>query len=167
MELDSSEIIKINKEIRYEYDLYEGKELTEELIDEIRYVLGLRHAYGLISKKDYTQKEMSLKLYERNIDKKTVSKIIEKLVKEKYIDDENYTKTYIEYKTYSLRRIIFELSKKGISKEKIKNIYNLQEKKEKDRIIEHLKKLENKTKEQKISYLIRQGFLYEDIIEMI
>ena len=88
--------------------------------------------------------------------------IVDKLVKEGYIDDLKYTKAFIHDKllftNYGPLKIKFKLSCLGIDNQIIDDEINkIDEEKIKDRII----KLLNKNK--KIDYIISQGYSYEDI----
>ncbi|NLK62984.1 MAG: regulatory protein RecX [Fusobacteria bacterium] len=168
IELDSGEYIKIDREIKYEYDLYVGKNITKEIVQEINYSYGIKIAYKFISKKDYTEKELYDKLENAEINIESLTKIIEKFINEKYIDDNIYTENYIKLKDmFSYNRIIYELTKKGIKKDIINEKYKEMNINEQNKIRKILVKLGKKTDEQKINYLMRQGFFYEDIIYTI
>ncbi len=166
MLLDSGEILKVNKEIILEYNLSENKVIDENTLSEIQYLLGIRYCYFLIARKDYLAEELKMKLKQRGIDPRIINKIMDKLLKDKYLDDQSYIKNYILNKPYSLRRIMYELSRKGVDESKIKDIYYSLNIDEKERILKYMKKVKGKDINKQISYLMRQGFEYEDIKEV-
>ncbi len=165
--LDSGEIIKIDKDIIYEYDLQEGKMIKESTLKDIEFSFSLRYVYKILGMRDYTKFEIVSKLKTKGVSKNIQAKIIDRLSESKYLDDVSYIKNYISYKSYSSRRVIYELQKKGIKESEIKEILEQEGYSDKLQIEKYLKKIENKTKEQKIAYLLRQGFEYEDILDKI
>ncbi|MDM8534917.1 RecX family transcriptional regulator [Clostridiaceae bacterium HSG29] len=86
----------------FKFDLFVGKELTKELIDEIKmddeYNKCFNKALNYISYQDRTIKEVKDKLYSNEYLDSTINNVIKELLKLHYIDDFEYAKRYIGYK---------------------------------------------------------------------
>ena len=182
--LDTNEIMDISPLIRQKYDL-KVNDSIERFYDEISYEASLEKGIFLISLKDRTKKEVRLKLEEKFWNKNAVLKAIEKLEEFGYLNDLNYTISYIESKTYGKNRISYNLFQKGIDRSTVEKAYlTLDEGKEENIDDIKLEKLidknsrkinssnsrdEKKLKEEQklIQYLARQGFSLDKIFKKL
>lgn len=80
-----------------------------------------------LSYRSRSEKEIREKLRTKNAESRIIEKIIEKLKKYKFIDDEDFAKKWVEnrnkFKPRSLRLIKLELKQKGVSEEIIENLH--------------------------------------------
>ena len=189
--LDNEEIMDVSPLIRQKYNLKVNDDI-ESLYDDISYEASLEKGIFIISLKDRTKKELQTKLNEKYFNTKMVQKAVQKLEELGYINDLDYTISYINNRKYGKNRISYNLFQKGINKETIDKAYNIieeeMEKNIEDRklekaILKHRKKLlvndkekdtslEGKMKrlkeEQKvIQSLARQGFEIEKIFSKL
>ena len=189
--LDNEEIMDVSPLIRQKYNLKVNDDI-ESLYDDISYEASLEKGIFTISLKDRTKKELQTKLNEKYFNTKMVQKAVQKLEELGYINDLDYTISYINNRKYGKNRISYNLFQKGINRETIDKAYNIieeeMEKNIEDRklekaILKHRKKLlvndkekdtslEGKMKrlkeEQKvIQSLARQGFEIEKIFSKL
>jgi len=189
--LDNEEIMDVSPLIRQKYNLKVDDDI-ESLYDDISYEASLEKGIFIISLKDRTKKELQTKLNEKYFNTKMVQKAVQKLEELGYINDLDYTISYINNRKYGKNRISYNLFQKGINRETIDKAYNIieeeMEKNIEDRklekaILKHRKKLlvndkekdtslEGKMKrlkeEQKvIQSLARQGFEIEKIFSKL
>nr|WP_315044947.1 regulatory protein RecX [uncultured Leptotrichia sp.] len=189
--LDNEEIMDVSPLIRQKYNLKVNDDI-ESLYDDISYEASLEKGIFIISLKDRTKKELQTKLNEKYFNTKMVQKAVQKLEELGYINDLDYTISYINNRKYGKNRISYNLFQKGINRETINKAYNIieeeMEKNIEDRklekaILKHRKKLlvddeekdtslEGKMKrlkeEQKvIQSLARQGFEIEKIFSKL
>lgn len=177
--------------IRQKYNLKVNDDI-ESLYDDISYEASLEKGIFIISLKDRTKKELQTKLNEKYFNTKMVQKTVQKLEELGYINDLDYTISYINNRKYGKNRISYNLFQKGINRETIDKAYNIIEeemgknienRKLEKAILKHRKKLlvddeekdtslEGKMKrlkeEQKvIQSLARQGFEIEKIFSKL
>ena len=189
--LDNEEIMDVSPLIRQKYNLKVNDDI-ESLYDDISYEASLEKGIFIISLKDRTKKELQTKLNEKYFNAKMVQKAVQKLEELGYINDLDYTISYINNRKYGKNRISYNLFQKGINRETSDKAYNIieeeMEKNIEDRklekaILKHRKKLlvndkekdtslEGKMKrlkeEQKvIQSLARQGFEIEKIFSKL
>ena len=189
--LDNEEIMDVSPLIRQKYNLKVNDDI-ESLYDDISYEASLEKGIFIISLKDRTKKELQTKLNEKYFNAKMVQKAVQKLEELGYINDLDYTISYINNRKYGKNRISYNLFQKGINRETIDKAYNIieeeMEKNIEDRklekaILKHRKKLlfndkekdtslEGKMKrlkeEQKvIQSLARPGFEIEKIFSKL
>ncbi len=189
--LDNEEIMDVSPLIKQKYNLKVNDDI-ESLYDDISYEASLEKGIFIISLKDRTKKELQTKLNEKYFNTKMVQKAVQKLEELGYINDLDYTISYINNRKYGKNRISYNLFQKGINRETIDKAYNIieeeMEKNIEDRklekaILKHRKKLlvddeekdtslEGKMKrlkeEQKvIQSLARQGFEIEKIFSKL
>lgn len=189
--LDNEEIMDVSPLIRQKYNLKVDDDI-ESLYDDISYEASLEKGIFIISLKDRTKKELQTKLNEKYFNTKMVQKAVQKLEELGYINDLDYTISYINNRKYGKNRISYNLFQKGINRETIDKAYNIieeeMEKNIEDRklekaILKHRKKLlvddeekdtslKGKMKrlkeEQKvIQSLARQGFEIEKIFSKL
>lgn len=162
--LDDEKIVKVSKYISFKYDLENGEEILGEKKDQIIYEILLEEAYKIISRKLYTAKEVVMKLQQKINNIEIIDKIIKKLEENKYINDKEYAKQYIETKKFGRKRVCYELSKKGIKEKEINLAYDELEIDEAEFISFYIRKVAKKDREKQIKYLLRRGFSF-DLIE--
>lgn len=159
--------LKINRNILISYNLKEGKELSEEEYKEMLYELAKNKAYFLLTKSSKTKEEIRRKLVNKFLDKNIVNKVIEKLEKDKYIDDYEYIESFIFSKKYGKARVVFELGAKGIDRRLIEQFYEENEINEKQFIEKYIPKVKRKSLEKIYGFFSRRGFSYEDIKDVL
>ena len=130
--LSTGEIIDISPLIRMRYNLKIGDSINE-YYNEIIYDAAVEKGIFLLSLRDRTKKEITLKLKEKYKNIQMIQRAVKKLEELGYIDDFNYALTFIKNKKYGKQRINFELYQKGINKEIIENAYNYLDEEENNR----------------------------------
>lgn len=185
--LSTEEIMDISPFIKQKYGLKVNDDISS-LYDDISYEAALEKGIFLISLKDRTKKELYKKLEEKYQNKNSIKKAIKKLEELGYINDLDYSISYIKNKKYGKNRITYNLIQKGIEKKIVELAYeeleteeNIDEKRLENLIKKNEKKLAYKNsdlkkeeylkqlkEEQKlIQYLARQGFSLDKIFEKI
>jgi regulatory protein len=119
-----------------------------------------------------TKKELINKLKSMGYDNSIINNVLEKLIKQRYIDDEYYTELYIKEKKerlYSKYRIYNELYRKGIDPSiitsKLDQLYEDEIDTIKKLIIK--KRVSTNDKLKIKNYLFRKGFMIEDINKVL
>ncbi len=112
------------------------------------------------------------KIYEKKLDKNYINRIIEKLKDKNYLDDFRFAEYYVENrfvkKGISLRRLEMELLKKGVSEETIKQVLVESPRSEEEEIKKVILKKRAKYDDEKLTaYLVRQGFPYDLVRELV
>lgn len=172
--LENDEIIDINRDIKAKYSIKTGCEITDDDYQNIIYDSALSKSFFLISMRDYTTRDMMQKLkmkYRRTqkVEKRLVE-VIKKLTELGYLDDYSYTESYINRKKdLGKKRILFDLSMKGINSSIVNEVYDrsIEEESEIEKIKALLYKVEKKEKEKKIAYLMRRGYKLGDILDVL
>ena len=185
--LSTEEIMDVSPFIRQRYELKVNDDISS-LYDDISYEAALEKGIFLISLKDRTKKELYKKLEEKYQNKNSIKKAIEKLEELGYVNDLDYSISYIKNKKYGKNRITYNLIQKGIEKKIVELAYeeleteeNIDDKRLENLIKKNEKKLAYKNsdlkkeeylkqlkEEQKlIQYLARQGFSLDKIFEKI
>jgi len=132
------------------------------------------YGYGVLGKRDYSIKEFYEKLNKKfiindlSVEKKEslenlIEKIVSDFVKQGYLNDEDYAKSYIETHKYGYKKFEFVFKQKGIKESIYKSILENNKESEIEEIGKNWKKLGDKPKEKKIASLMGKGFLYNDI----
>ena len=185
--LSTEEIMDVSPFIRQRYELKVNDDISS-LYDDISYEAALEKGIFLISLKDRTKKELYKKLEEKYQNKNSIKKAIKKLEELGYVNDLDYSISYIKNKKYGKNRITYNLIQKGIEKKIVELAYeeleteeNIDDKRLENLIKKNEKKLAYKNsdlkkeeylkqlkEEQKlIQYLARQGFSLDKIFEKI
>lgn len=173
--------------IKQKYGLKVNDDISS-LYDDISYEAALEKGIFLISLKDRTKKELYKKLEEKYQNKNSIKKAIKKLEELGYVNDLDYSISYIKNKKYGKNRITYDLIQKGIEKKIVELAYeeleteeNIDDKRLETLIKKNEKKLAYKNsdlkkeeylkqlkEEQKfIQFLARQGFSLDKIFEKI
>jgi regulatory protein len=170
--LQNDEIIDINRDIKAKYRIKTDGEISKDEYRDIIYDSALSKSYFLLSKRDYTVRELLQKLrmkYKRSsIVEGELQKIVYKLSDLGYLDDYTYARSYIDRKkSLGRKRIEYELHLKGIDSSTIDDIYGKEEVDEKKMISDLLHKVKNKEKDKQVAYFMRRGFKLGDILDVL
>lgn len=160
-----------------------GKELKKEEIRDLKNdderAKMMNKALAYLARRNHAEKELKSKLLKKIPNGSLVEKTIERLKELGYINDEKFTRDWIEYRLKSKPRgkvlIRRELLEKGVNIELVEKMLDLvynrdREKKELAQLLELKSKRyphNQKGKNRLISYLLRRGFLWEDIKEIL
>lgn len=161
--LEGDEVLDISPDINYEMELSKKEGLSQEEYSRVTYLAAMAKSLFLLSRRDYTEKEMLKKLREKYREYSQLIKVVEKLSERGYIDDYDYTRSYIERSRDSKRMIEYKLKLKGISREVIDEVFSVSESKDIDEIKRLLPRISKREERKQIEYLMRKGFSYEDI----
>lgn len=175
--LYKSEINKNN--IKEDYEI--SKEDYEYILNDIILKRAKKKALNLLIKMDRTENEIRSKLKNHGYTEETINKTIDYINSYNYINDENYTRNYINYKKDSLskQQIGFNLKNKGISKEVMDEIFSEIYSNEEDdpeiiginklisKRVKYIKELTNEDKQKLISYIYRKGYNIDKIKKAI
>ena len=126
---DNDYDVDLHEEIILKYGLLIKKEATQKEIDimleENKKYIAYNLSIKFLAKKMRSIKETKDHLYKNNFDKETVNYVIDLLLKEKYLDDNLYSKAYINDKILLTNdgpnKIKNKLIELGINKEIIEN----------------------------------------------
>ncbi len=158
-----------------------GKNVTEEELLQIRNEVlvqdAKQYALRLLDRHTYTEKAMERKLIERGSDPETIQAVLLFLKEYQYINDEQYARQYVETALRTgksgERKIRYDLSEKGISRDVIEKIFSEQEDAESgyDEISAVLPLLEKKLKDdfsfpnlmKAKRYCLSRGFSSESV----
>lgn len=173
----------------FKFPLYKGEvrrlgieinmEIDSILLEQIEDILKKRckeRSFYILERNDKTEKELRLKLEKSYYPTEIVDITIEFLKKYDYINDYRYASDYIRIKkdSKSRRQLEYDMMAKGISKSIFSEVIEKYQIDSRDIIIKILNKrkydFEEPTKEQynkQVQYLLRKGFLYEDIISVM
>lgn len=170
--LQNDEIIDINRDIKAKYRIKNDGEINLEEYRNIIYDSALSKSYFLLSKRDYTVRELLQKLRMKYKKSPTIEgllqDVVSKLSELGYLDDYSYAESYIGIKKQlGRKRIEYELHLKGIDSLIIEGIYGEKEIDEKKMIYHLLHKVKNKEKDKQISYFMRRGFKLSDILDVL
>ncbi|MGL4391850.1 MAG: regulatory protein RecX [Fusobacteriaceae bacterium] len=127
------------------------------------------YAIYLLAKKDYFKSDLETKIMSKYPDKKIIEDIIFELEKKGYINDDDIAKNYIySHKKYGRVKLEFELRRKKIDIQLIKDLLEQNHENE----LDELKRLiagfgEEKKSQKAINSLIRKGFKLDDILKII
>jgi regulatory protein len=169
--LSELDVIKSKIEIGKELKSEEIKDLKKD--DERAKVMN--RAFLYLARRNHAEKELRYKLLKKFPRGALIEKTIERLKELGYINDEKFARDWIEYRLNGKPRgrilIRRELLAKGVNVELVEKILDLvynrdRERKELVRLLDLRKNRYAKDKKQRnklISYLLRRGFLWEDI----
>lgn len=173
--LSELDVIKEKIEIGKELQQKEIKDLKKD--DERAKVINKAFVY--LARRNHAEKELKYKLLKKFPRGALIEKTIERLKELGYINDEKFTREWIEYRLNGKPRgrilIRRELLAKGVNVELVEKILDLvynrdRERKELARLLDLRKNRYSKDQKQRnklISYLLRRGFLWEDIKELM
>ncbi len=162
------------------FDLNAGKEINSDvaamLFNYEEFSAALKKAYNILSFRSHGKKELIKKLMSKNIEKQAAEYAAFYMVQKGYINDENYAIELLEYyngKGFGKSRIRTEMIKKGLSKDIIDDVLEdfendykkIREILQNRYSVQDLK--DKKIKNRAVSYLLRQGYSYDEIFSQI
>lgn len=171
--LDVSQVVDLGVKV--------GLEISEDELTELKRASEFgklyQRALEWVLMRPHSEKEcrdyLRRKIFERKLDKNYIDKIIEKLNDKRYLDDCRFAEWYVENrfskKGVSVKRLKIELLKKGVSKDIVEQV--LKDSSRNDR--EELEKMIAKKRsrypddEKLTAYLVRQGFPYDLVRELV
>lgn len=155
--------IDLNKTTIAEFGLKNKEYLTDEEYEHLIRLRALSMGYFLLSKQDYSIKELKTKLLLKYREKYIIDEIIEEFKGKNYLDDYEYGRSYVRNHNYGKKKMEFMLFQKGLSQTVIKEVVGENSANELEEIKKLWIKLGDKEKEKKILSLMRKGFEYQDI----
>lgn len=161
------------------YKLLNCDEISEEKFNYIKENVVFSKARDVavkyLSFKSRTEKEVVLKLREKEFSDDIIDKVIELLKKYNYIDDYSYAGSFLRdkfnLKGFGSNRIKFELKQKGISNEIIEQVFFENEFDEAQKAAELIERkygiwdFDIKEKQKIEGFLARRGFSFSTIRE--
>lgn len=169
--------LSVDDEILLKYKLKIGSKIDIDKLKELNYKTTynkcLQKSLDILSRRQHSCKEISeklLKYYPENI----VEQIIQKLLDIDYLDDVKFCESYLSkclnFNKYSIRKIKYDLFKKGISNDIIDEVLsNLNNELDesflvKDLVLKkYISKLKNNEYKKVFDSIVRRGFNYEDV----
>ena len=128
--LDGETAFILYKGELHRFHIEQGEELEEDARQSIFHEILPKRAklrcMNLLKARDYTRKQLEDKLKQGGYPAGIIEEAIAYVESYGYINDENYTRSFIEYhmQTKSRKRIENDLSQKGVSKELIRKVFD-------------------------------------------
>ncbi|MCK5768594.1 MAG: regulatory protein RecX [Candidatus Atribacteria bacterium] len=130
--LDNNKNYFIDEETIAKLDIHTGKEISEAVIEEIilndEINRGKKYTLFILSRKDYSKYNIIQKLHTRDLSENSISKIIEWLEENNFINDESFAYSWARYrisnKPVGKFRLNQELKTKGIGKDIRQKVIN-------------------------------------------
>lgn len=162
------------------FHIEEGGSLSDEAYDEILNDILLKRARGrvlhLLKSSDKTEQELRRKLKEGFYPQEAIESAISFLKRNHFIDDRNYADRYVEFHSEhkSRKQIQYELKKKGIDQELIREVLEDRPIDEEEQIRSYIRKKRlrpdemSRAERQKVmAALGRKGFSYEAVSRIL
>lgn len=158
------------------FGIKEGEELSEdtyqEILDDILFKRARERVLYLLKASDKTEQELVRKLKDGGYPKEAIEYAVGFVKEHRFINDEDYGKRYVEFNSRrkSEKQIQFELQRKGLDKEMIRDILKEQPVDEEAQIQAYIRKkridpqeLDRKERSKVMASLGRKGFSYEAV----
>lgn len=158
------------------FGIKEGEELSEdtyqEILKEVLFKRARERVLYLLKASDKTEQELVRKLKDGGYPKEAIDYAVGFVKEHRFINDENYGKRYVEFNSRrkSEKQIQFELQRKGLDKEMIRDILKEQPVDEEAQIQAYIRKkridpkeLDRKERSKVMASLGRKGFSYEAV----
>ncbi|WP_312699711.1 RecX family transcriptional regulator [Sedimentibacter sp.] len=182
--IDDNFSFGIDLNIMIKYSLTKNMELSDEFIEDILKAEEEINVYNygltVLSRSLKSEKQLKEKMLEKGYDTDLVDKVIERLKKRKYINDEYYCDSLINSRIngakYGKRRIAQELYEKGVDREITEDkLREISDEEEFERAYElgikkfkSIKEEDTRKKSGKLSnYLIYRGFDYDTVKKVV
>jgi len=181
--IDGEFAFGLDEELRFKYDLYVGKEVSQDFIDEVikaeEEKKVINQALNLLSYGARSRKELYKRLAKKGYEEEQIEKAIAFCEKYGYINDHEYAKSFIrdriKLKKHGSRRIRYDLISKGIGQEVIDQVLDIDEDEEYERALElakkRIKSYKNDNKQaiyRKLGgYLARRGYPYSVVTKVL
>jgi regulatory protein len=154
------------------------EQLYDEILDSVLKLRARKRAMKLLERADRTEKDMYDRLEKDGYPSICVEDAIAYVKRFGYLDDDRYIENFIRSKsgTKSRKEIEFLLFRKGLSKERTSEIFDRLDCEVGDRAaIESLMRkkrfdpvtADEEKRRKMVQYLMRKGFRYEDIRQLI
>lgn len=173
--VDGSYAFSADEEILFKNKLSIGCSIDLDLINKIKFEINehksKEKAFRLLSYRNHSRKELVDKI-KYKYDEESANRAVDKMEKLGLIDDKKFAMEYalsLFRKFYSVKRVKFELSKKGIDKDTITEIIDQISPNEKEQIIfllgkKYSKKIDGEENISKISLSLQNlGYSFTDI----
>ena len=172
--IDGDFFIGIPIEVVYSHSLKVGGEVDKakllEIANEKDYLDALSKAIAYVSKALKTKKQVKTYLQTKGFNDDIITKVVDKLLGYRYIDDNEYAKRYIDSvsKSQGIHMTKYKLMMKGLRKEDVESVYSDMKVDSKENALQvALKHIKNKEKTKEnlsktYRYLISKGFTYDD-----
>lgn len=171
--LDVSQVVDLGVKV--------GLEISENELTEFKRASEFgklyQRALEWVLMRPHSEKEcrdyLRRKIFERKLDKNYIDKIIEKLNDKRYLDDCRFAEWYVENrfskKGVSVKRLKIELLKKGVSKDIVEQVLKNSSRNDREELEKMIaKKRSRYTDDEKLTaYLVRQGFPYDLVRELV
>ena len=169
--LSENELLNTNLKINQEYSACDINKLKKVALEDKAYTSGL----NLIARRPRSNWELCDYLKRKGYDETIINKVITRLEQNNYIDDMKFARSWVNsrrlLKSTSKRRLWQELKQKRVSEEIINQVLSEDEADEQSTIKEIIAKKSKQTrykdKTKLMQYLLRQGFGYNDIKQVI
>lgn len=158
------------------FGIKEGEELSEdtyqEILKEVLFKRARERVLYLLKASDKTEQELVRKLKDGGYPKEAIDYAVGFVKEHRFINDEDYGKRYVEFNSSrkSEKQIQFELQRKGLDKEMIRDILKEQPVAEEAQIQAYIRKkridpkeLDRKERSKVMASLGRKGFSYEAV----
>lgn len=158
------------------FGIKEGEELSEdtyqEILNDVLFKRARERVLYLLKASDKTEQELVRKLKDGGYPKEAIEYAVGFVKEHRFIDDEDYGKRYVEFNSRrkSEKQIQFELQRKGLDKEMIRDILKEQPVDEEAQIQAYIRKkridpqeLDRKERSKVMASLGRKGFSYEAV----
>lgn len=179
---DNNYLVSVLPEVFSKSGIKVGSYIDENILENLREKINLtkakEKALNLLSFRAHSKKELTDKV-KRSLGEKCAEDAVNKMEKLGLINDEEFANSYakelFERKLYSIKRIKYELSKKGISSdisEKIMSSFDFDEPENIKKILSKKKftqETKNNEKEYRkmVAYCQRLGYSWSDISSAI
>lgn len=128
--IDQEYAFSMPEEEYFRLNLYEDKELTQEDVDSIREEVAMKlarqHGIRLLAARDRSEHEVRERLIQHGFDQDVVEQALLRLKSMGYINDSLFAHKYVsdrlKLKPMSKRVLAYELQKKGINDELIREV---------------------------------------------
>jgi len=177
--LDGVYVFSLSEKVLFDSGLSKGQELSQKEIDELKNDDQENKVYNrallILSYRANTESEIKQKLL-KNFEEKEIEKVIPKLQKQGFINDEDFAERYVEQSKKGKKLVRLELMKKGIAKEIIERTINSKDeqvelenaRKIAEKIFKKYAKEDPKAQKQKTyEALTRKGFSYDIFKQVI
>lgn len=158
------------------FGIKEGEELSEdtyqEILNDVLFKRARERVLYLLKASDKTEQELVRKLKDGGYPKEAIEYAVGFVKEHRFINDEDYGKRYVEFNSRrkSEKQIQFELQRKGLDKEMIRDILKEQSVDEEAQIQAYIRKkridpqeLDRKERSKVMASLGRKGFSYEAV----
>lgn len=154
----------LTKDTIREYKLKESMEIDYENYKFLAESSALSFSYWLLAKRDYSKRELEIKLLTKYKEKTIISKVITQLNHMCYLNDYEFAKSFINsHKNWGKKKIEYQLKLKGVSSSTIRELLEENIDNEISEIQKLWERMGNKEYRKKVESLMRKGFEYSTI----